>query len=149
MLHADVLTVFLHLSARSVSLLQQNTIITIETCCIIHSKVCCNGLMQQFLATQAHRCNDLLQHVRIVATPAFCFDHVITYIVMSYVFQRNKKKHTAKHYTVSSLEGHRRGRAKPGKRPLSSPSVKKENQYAGGGHHCTKPRVATNRRCTT
>ena len=79
--------------ARSVSLLQQNTTTTIEACCIIHGKMCCNtniatndataafccikplqhkaccnDLMQRFLATRAHHCNDLLQHERTVAT---------------------------------------------------------------------------------
>ena len=64
-------------------------------------------------------------------------------------FREIKKKHTAaKHYTVSILEGHHRGRANPGKRPLSSSSVKKKNRYAGGSRHRTKPRVVIDRRCT-
>ena len=59
---------------RSISLLQQNTVTTIETCCIIHGKMCCNIniatsgiLLHQIVATRVHRCNDLLQHERTVA----------------------------------------------------------------------------------
>ena len=58
----DVTSIFWRNPTRSVSLLQQNMVTTVETCCIIHGKVCCNSSMQRFLATRAHRCNNLLQH---------------------------------------------------------------------------------------
>ena len=121
--------------ARSVSLLQLNTIITVETCCIIHGKVCCNGLMQRFLATRAHRCNNCCNTRALLQRQPLCFDHVITYVVMSYVFQRNIKK-TYNWQTLLYTRG-------------SSSSVKKKNRYAGGGRHHAKPRVIPDHRCTT
>ena len=61
-------------SARSVSLLQQNTIITVETCCIIHGKVCCNSFMQHFLQHEhtvaTNCCNTSTPLQRFVATQA-------------------------------------------------------------------------------
>ena len=96
-------------------MLQQNMVTTVKACCIIHGKVCCNSLMQRFLATRVHHCNKLLQHLHtiaticcntsnpFVATPAILFqscDNICCNVLC--IFQRNKKKHTnAKHYIVS------------------------------------------------
>ena len=106
-------------------MLQQNMVTTVKACCIIHGKVCCNSLMQWFLATRVYHCNNLLQHQHTIATiccntstplqqfvatqatlllqhQPFCFNHVITYVVMSYVYFRGIKK-TYKYKTLYSI----------------------------------------------
>ena len=47
-------------------MLQQNTITTVNTCCIIHGKVCCNANIATNDATAAFCCINSLQHESVL-----------------------------------------------------------------------------------